>query len=116
MARKINWTRVCANFGLAFFSTLSGAFTISGLLKVEVPFIVFLSISLFVAFIQGGMAFFVEMLKETEEKPKEPGCTHGLANGKNSDPPKLANGKIELGKLANGKKGLAKVLSFLIAW
>jgi hypothetical protein len=51
----MNWTRVLANGGVAFFTTLAALYA-AGIGDIQV--------AIFAAFIQGGLAFFAEMKNE----------------------------------------------------
>ena len=67
---KIKWARVFANAGYTFFSVLVGSFSLGALLKMDIPLFYVLELSCTVAAFNAGLAFFAELKKETEEKPR----------------------------------------------
>jgi len=68
---KIKWARVLANAGYSFFSILVGACSLGALLKLDIPLFYFLELALVTALFNAGLAFFSELKKQTEEKPRE---------------------------------------------
>jgi len=67
---RIKWARVFANAGYSFFSVLVASCTLGALLKIDVPLLYFLELSGLVAGFNAGLAFFAELKKQTEEKPR----------------------------------------------
>lgn len=90
----MKWIRIVGVTGTAFFSTLGGLLTISGLTGA-VPLDLLLPASFLVAGIQGALSFFREITEESENKMK--GLFGNCLNGNKS-------------KKAN------KVLNHLLLW
>ena len=74
--KRIQWAKICANVGVAFFSTLSSLLTFDALTGGQVPEEIMLPASLMVALIQGGLSFCKELSEEIE---------HGPSNKKESE-------------------------------
>ena len=65
------WTKILANSGLAFFTTMSGILTADSILKTNFPLENILMTAIIVSSIQAMIAFFREILKENKEVEKE---------------------------------------------
>lgn len=64
MAGYIDWTKIVANGGVAFFTTLTGI-SLAGITDAGEA----MRIALIPALIQAGLAFFVTLKTEAEDKP-----------------------------------------------
>jgi len=71
MKANINWGKVLANGGLAFFTALAGMGTASTLLNLELPLDAYLFTSFAVAGIQSGMAICRELSTEFDQPEKK---------------------------------------------
>jgi len=67
---NINWIKVGANAGVAFFSTLGSLLTFDSLIGGQIPKEVIIPASVMVAGIQGFLSFFKEIKEESERNPK----------------------------------------------
>ena len=95
MSKKIRWAKIIANAGVAFFTSLSGIFTIEAITKADIPLETLVFGALVVAFINAGLSFMKELAKEEEEKEIK----------KKSNPDPSNNSK---------KSKLDKVLSYMV--
>lgn len=79
---KIKWIKVCANAGVAFFSTLSSLLTFNALVASEIPKEVILPASLLVAVIQGGLSLCKEIHEQAEQSEMKCKQTHSKGSMK----------------------------------
>lgn len=61
--RRINWLKVGANAGVAFFSVLAGTLTVNAICDAKVPLGLLLLAAVFSGLIQAGLAFCKELAK-----------------------------------------------------
>lgn len=80
MEVKVNCLKIVANTGFAFFSTLGSILTLNSLTSGKIPTNVIIPASLLCAAIQGGTAFFKELLEQS--KAKKSASTKGRRAGK----------------------------------
>ena len=59
----MDWVKIIGNSGISFFSTLVSLLTFDALANVEMPIQAFICIAFFVSFIQGGLTFCKEVVK-----------------------------------------------------
>ena len=99
---RIKWARVFANAGYTFFSVLVASCTLGALLKLDVPLMYFLELSGLVAGFNAGLAFFAEIKREVEEKPRER-CEHKVPvkEAAPDPPPDKENDGHPMTKLVN---------------
>jgi len=60
----VNWLKLIGNAGVAFFSTLSGMLSYEAVVSSGLDIKLIISVSVFVASIQAGLAFFKELSRE----------------------------------------------------
>ena len=99
--KKINYTKILANSGVAFFTTLSGVLTADALLDLKIALPDILVIALIPAIIQFGLSFCKELGKMEEEQEggggrgsKRNSPTHVLSNTAQKNWRKRANNFI----------------------
>lgn len=61
--RRINWLKVGANAGVAFFSVLAGTLTVNAICDAKVPLGLLILAAVFSGLIQAGLAFCKELAK-----------------------------------------------------
>jgi len=60
----VNWLKLIGNAGVAFFSTLSGMLSYEAVVSSGLDIKMMIGVSIFVASIQAGLAFFKELSRE----------------------------------------------------
>ena len=108
MARKkINYTKILSNSGVAFFTTLSGVLTADALLNLKIAVPDFLIIAFIPAVIQFGLSFCKELGKIEEEQ--EGGGSKG---SKRNNPTHVLSGTVQ----KNWRKRADNFIGYLVFW
>ena len=66
----INWTKILANGGTAFFTTLVGILTMDSISSTQVSIQFTIGAAVLIGFIQAGLAICKELSMEAGEPPK----------------------------------------------
>jgi hypothetical protein len=104
--KKINYTKILANSGVAFFTTLSGVLTADALLNLKIALPDFLVIAFIPAVIQFGLSFCKELGKMEEEQEG------GGRGSKRNSPTRVLSGTAQ----KNWKKRANIFLGYLVFW
>lgn len=64
---RLDWLKILANTGFTFFVTLASICTFSYLVKSELPLSFIITVTIVVALIQGGVAFFKSLIDVINE-------------------------------------------------
>jgi len=105
--KKINYTKILANSGVAFFTTLSGVLTADALLNLKIALPDFLVIAFIPAVIQFGLSFCKELGKMEEEQ--EGGGSKG---SKRNSPARVLPSTAQ----KNWKKRANNFIGYLVFW
>ena len=104
--KKINYTKILANSGVAFFTTLSGVLTADALLNLKIALPDFLVIAFIPAVIQFGLSFCKELGKVEEEQEG------GSRGGKRNSPTRVLSNTAQ----KNWRKRANNFIGYLVFW